>query len=128
MEAPVFLSEAPHRIFSFDQDVMGCLSRVSIDVLRHTQLSGPRVNLEEGVLVPLVEAVGQGVEHRAKVWAVCVRGNNLNGERKNKQTNKQKNPVKNPQQLKHYHEHLGSKVKNYSRCVQSASRRLHPES
>lgn len=46
-----------YRIFSFDQDVMNCLSCISINVLGDAQLSGLRMNLEEGVFVLLVEAI-----------------------------------------------------------------------
>lgn len=67
-----------HWIFSFDEDVVDRLSRVSIDVLRDTQLSGLRVDFEQRVFVLRVEAVRQREEQRAELGAVCICGNNLN--------------------------------------------------
>lgn len=67
-----------HRIFSSDQDVVDRLPRVSIDVLRDTQLSALRVDVEERVLVLTVKAVRQRVEQRAKRRTVRICGDNLN--------------------------------------------------
>lgn len=66
-----------HWIFSFDQNVVDRLPRVSIDILRDTQLSGLRVDFEERVWVLFVKAVRQRVEQCAKLGAVCIGGNNL---------------------------------------------------
>lgn len=66
-----------HWIFSFDQNVVHCLSWVSIDILRDTQLSSLWVDLEERVMVLPVKAVRQRVEQVAKLWAVCICGNDL---------------------------------------------------
>lgn len=66
-----------HRIFSSDQDVVGRLSRVSIDVLRDAQLSGLRLDVEEGVSVLTVKAVRQRVEQRAELTTVRIGGDNL---------------------------------------------------
>lgn len=67
-----------HWIFSFDENVVDRLSRVSVDVLRDTQLSGLRVDSEQRVFVLLVEAVRQREEQSAELRAVCICGNNLN--------------------------------------------------
>lgn len=69
--------KATHWIFSFDQDVVDRLPRVPIDILRDTQLSSLRVDLEERVFVLHVEAVRQRVEQCAELRAVCIRGYNL---------------------------------------------------
>ena len=53
--------KSTHWIFSFDQDVVNRLSCISIDVLGDAQLSGLRVDLEEGVLVLPVEAIRQRI-------------------------------------------------------------------
>lgn len=66
-----------HRVLSFDQDVMGRLSGVSVDILRHTQFSGVWVDLEERMMVVHVEAVRQRVEQFAKLGAVGICSNNL---------------------------------------------------
>lgn len=57
---------------------MGRLSRVSIDVLRDAQLSGLRVDVEEGVSVLTIEAIRQRVEQRAKLTRVRICGDHLN--------------------------------------------------
>lgn len=57
---------------------MDRLSRVSVDVLRDAQLSGLRVDVEEGVLVLSIEAIRQRVEQRAKLTGVRICGHNLN--------------------------------------------------
>lgn len=56
---------------------MGRLSRVSIDVLRDAQLSGLRLDVEEGVSFLTVEAIRQRVEQRAELTTVRIRGDNL---------------------------------------------------
>lgn len=61
---------------------MGCISCVTVDVLRDTQLAGMWLNAEERVLVLPVEAVGQRVEQCAKLWPVSICGYNLR-KRKN---------------------------------------------
>lgn len=75
-------------IFSSDQDVVDRLPRVSIDVLRDTQLSALRVDVEEGVLVLTVKAVRQRVEQRAKLRTVRICGDYLN--KRTKEVNKSK--------------------------------------
>lgn len=71
------MDESSHRIFSFHQYVVDCLSCISIDVLVDAQLTGLWVDLEERVFVLLVKTIRQRVEHRAEVWAVCICGHNL---------------------------------------------------
>lgn len=66
-----------HRVLSFDQDVVGRLSGVSVDILRHTQFSGVWVDLEERMMVLHVEAVRQRVEQFAKLGAIGICSNNL---------------------------------------------------
>lgn len=68
-----------HWIFSFDQDVMNRLSRISIDILGDTQLSGLWVDLKEGVFVLLLKAIRQRIVQCAELKAVCICGNNLKG-------------------------------------------------
>lgn len=82
-----------HWIFSFDQNVVDCLSHVSINILRDTQLSSPWVDLEEGVFVLLVKAIRQRVQQCAKLRAVCICGNNLK--------RRQIQFCKDPKQVKH---------------------------
>lgn len=65
---------------------MGRLSRVSVDVLRDAQLSGLRLDVEEGVSFLTVKAVGQRVEQRAELTTVRICGYNL------KKIKKQINP------------------------------------
>lgn len=64
-------------IFGSDQDVVDRLARVPIDVLRDAQLSALRADVEEGVLVLTVEAIGQRVEQRPKLRTVRVCGHDL---------------------------------------------------
>ena len=66
-----------HWIFSFDQNVVDRLPRVSIDILRDTQLSSLRVDSEERVFVLHVKAIRQRVEQCAKLGTVCISGDNL---------------------------------------------------
>lgn len=66
-----------HGIFSSDEDVVDRLSRVPIDVLRDAQLSGLRLDVEEGVSVLTVEAIRQRVEQRAELTTVRICGDNL---------------------------------------------------
>lgn len=73
-------SAPTHGILGSDQDVVGRLSPVPIDVLGDAQLPGLRADVEEGVLVQGVEAVRQRVEQRSELRAVRIRGNNLSKE------------------------------------------------
>lgn len=66
-----------HRVLGSDQDVVDRRTGVPVDVLRYTQLSGVRVDLEQRVVVFHVEAIRQRVEQRAKLWAVSICCNNL---------------------------------------------------
>lgn len=66
---------------------MDRLSRVSIDVLRDAQLSGLRLDVEEGVSFLTVKAIRQRVEQRAELTTVRICGHNLE-----KKIKKQMNP------------------------------------
>lgn len=66
-----------HWVLSSDQDVVDCRPGVVVDILRHTQLSGVRVDLEQRMVVFHVEAVRQRVEQCAKLGAVGICSNNL---------------------------------------------------
>lgn len=59
-----------HGIFSFDQDVVDCLSFISINVPRDAQLPCVWVDLEEGVFLWFVKAIRQRVEQCTKLRAV----------------------------------------------------------
>lgn len=66
-----------HWVLSFDQDVVDRRAGVPVDVLRHTQLPSVWVDLEQRMVVFHVEAIRQGVEQCAKLWAVCICSNHL---------------------------------------------------